>query len=1070
MLRPHLRLQQFELQQRIGIGGDGEVWRVRCSKGKEYALKARPKNQHVQAFRKEFERLRILRLPHIIHVHEMGVDKGYVFYTMDLVRGIHFHQAIQETSSFTEKIRRCIHLSSQLALALAAMHDFGLIHLDLKPNNVIVSKDNKVTLLDFGQACSLGEIQLQNNPIGTLAYMSPEQRISHATHQKTDCFALGICIYEALVGTPPVDIHRNGMPTPLILKNPKIPLSISYLVEQLLQLDPDERPSAVQVHDFLRKLMHNIPLPPIPWPEPPIYVGNAKHILQQSQIIYGPMGSGSRRTIKEARRLWHIQGYRSVAGACTYIDVLHPFIQILESLFLPLGKEERRIIAGQYASTLRKIAPNLPIVVPNKSPSTDNPKDIAFALRQVFSHFSPIAIIIWDLHKADRYTYSVIKELAAHDISGVKIWISSRHPATFLPSNKAPEWTISKERAVWDQLCPKEILPKLTKGQFVVEGLSSSPLHSCIRAWKTIETWKDTQHTHHPTLQQLGSLGVLTTPFPQEVAELLCPDFPSLLQQKVLIPVDLPQGTWYDFANDTIAKTIASQKEDHQKNLLAAQAWQRFTFSDLRHSMVAMHKIRAKEDPSRQLIQALDFAINSNNYPQAYRWIAYIKNWEKIQDHFTVVYAKAMVNLYHDEGQIQKTQFVSLQKLIQNESQQLQFKALVLANNLRRKKITKDILRETQRLIEQLHKMLPHLGLELYRTIALALLQQGQWAQGSQICMIGSSYAQNLFSELQGPLLRIVQEKFLLLKITQSALLTHAMKYQEAITVCTKGLELSKKVHIQRCILGFLINASICYLEKGDRSAAYQHIRSCAQYIHQGNPRADSRAYCALIQAQLAIERGECDQGFDKLDEAIALGQTLQDECLLKQAWTLMLEASIISGRSKEGKRAIRAYKNLSPGQGRDHWPAALAKWYWMTGDLDKALEVIEIPRQGYAQSRVLAEKGRILLVSGLLREAAAEATILHKHAKSNGHTEFMLFADLIRHVAELSSDGRMNTLMEECEQREWTDLYIGCLYLDLIRRKIKKQSITEERKFFQERAHSHKHFLFGELSKQELW
>ena len=57
MLRPHLRLQQFELQERIGIGGDGEVWRVRCSKGKEYALKARPVNQHVKSFHKEFERL-----------------------------------------------------------------------------------------------------------------------------------------------------------------------------------------------------------------------------------------------------------------------------------------------------------------------------------------------------------------------------------------------------------------------------------------------------------------------------------------------------------------------------------------------------------------------------------------------------------------------------------------------------------------------------------------------------------------------------------------------------------------------------------------------------------------------------------------------------------------------------------------------------------------------------------------------------------------------------------------------------------------------------------------------------
>ena len=245
---------------------------------------------------------------------------------------------------------------------------------------------------------------------------------------------------------------------------------------------------------------------------------------------------------------------------------------------------------------------------------------------------------------------------------------------------------------------------------------------------------------------------------------------------------------------------------------------------------------------------------------------------------------------------------------------------------------------------------------------------------------------------------------------------------------------------------------------------------SCAREIRHGKPRADSRAYCALVQAQLSIERGEYDRGFDKLDQAIALGQTLQDHSLLRQAWSLMLDASVASGRSKEGKRAIRAYKNLPVHIDRDHWPASLARWHWMTGNIPKALQVLETEKKGYAKARVMAEKGRILLINGQLREAAQVANTLYRFAKKNGQNELILYAEIIKHTAEKSSDSKMIPLLELCSKTEWTDLYLGGLHLDLIRRKLRKQPLELALKRFQERAHSLKHLLFCELSKQELW
>ena len=1073
MLRPHLRLHQFELQERIGIGGDGEVWRVRCSKGKEYALKARPVNNTLKSFHKEFERLRLMRLPHIIHVHEMGVDKNYMFYTMDLVRGIHFQQAIQEAATFEEKISVCIHLSLQLCMALSSMHDAGLVHLDLKPGNVMVSQENKVTLLDFGQACSLGDIQLQRSRAGTFAYMSPEQRIGHPSDQKTDCYALGICIYEALTGSCPTDIYVQGMPKPLIVHNPKIPLALSYLVERLLQLDPNERPSALQAQEFLLKLEHNLPISAVPWPEPPIYVGDASPLLSKSALVYGAFGSGTRRMIKEARRLWHMQGYRSVAGKCSPIEVLHPLKDILEAIFLPLSKEERRNIAGLDGQILRRIAPNLPIVSAGKIEQTyDQPDAIAQAMIRILQRCSPIAVVIWDLHKADKRTFDVIERICAQPIKGVRIWINDRKKSNILPCCSPEPWDSAKERALWKNLCPSPKWNQLIEGEFFVDGLSQSPLHSCIQVWKAIEIWQNPLGLPHPKLDIFGSLGVLYPPFPQEVATLLCSRFDDIIKNKLIKPIEVANGIWYDFADTAISLMLNHQQEDRQKNRLAAQAWQRFTHSDLRHAMVALHKIQAKEDPSRQIIQALDFSITTNNYPQAQRWLNYIDSQNREARSFTIEFSRASLHLFHDVGKIEGTQFELLSTLIKNPTQALQYEFLMLANEAMNNGVNKQLLHNAQQLIEKLHSTTPHIGLELYRTIALALLIQSQWGQGNQICSIGVQYADSLLRDnsVQGPMLHILQEKKLHLQITQSAHLAHAMNYTEAIQVCADGILLSQEMHLAQCTFGFLINSSICYLEQGIREKSKNHINQCARQIRHGKPRADSRAYCALVQAQLATESGEYERGFEKLDEAIALGQSQQDLSLLRQAWTIMLDAAVASGRSKEGKRAIRAYRNLAPQQDRDHWPAALARWYWMTGDIPNALKTLSEERLGYAQGRILAEKGRILLINGQLREAADIAQELQKKAKQHGHQELVLYADLIRYTAEITTDNKMNPLLEACQKTEWTDLYLGGLHLDLIRRKLRKQPIETALSKLQERAHSLKHFLFVEISKKELW
>lgn len=1069
MLRPHLRLNQFELHERIGIGGDGEVWRARGTKGKEYALKARPINQQVTQFQKEFERLRVMRLPNIIHVHETGTDKGFVYYTMDLVRGIHYNKAIQKHSSMRERISSCITLSRQLALALSSMHQAGLVHLDLKPGNIMVSRDNMLTLLDFGHACALGERQIHHQNAGTFAYMSPEQRVGHFTDQKTDSYSLGLCIYESLTGSCPQDIHSKGFPTPLILHDPSIPLPLSHLVDQLLLIDPYERPSAAEAYEILSKLEHKEYLPPAPWPEPPIYVSQAKDLLKGSFVVQSPVGFGSKRKIKEARRLWHLQGYRSVAGKCQQLKVLQPFQEILRTLFNPLDKKGRKHIAASDIHIIKKIAPDIPLIINNPPTTVDfNAQSIAGAIIRILRHFAPLAVVIWDIHRADPLTLQVLHILCRTPLKDIKLWLNSTQPTPILPNIAPDRWTKEHEERIWQQFLPIQLLKELRDGQYKVAGAPFSPLHSCFQAWTAIRTHTCESQPSLPNLNDFGALGILQPPFPKAVGELLCGHFDQLVTQGYLVPEKRLEGLWYEFSHPGLRSLIQNPTKEAEHHLLASQSWQRFTSSNQRHAHIAYHKICASENPSRHLLHAIDYAIDTNDYQLAHRWISYFDSIQIAQDNFTVEYARAMLNLHQHPGYITDTQLDHLTELAQKPQQLLKLEVLKLIQKSKNSEIGSSILAYTQKLIERLHKRSPQIGLDLYRSIALALLRDSQWEKGNQLCSIGVQYANNLIKEVQGPLLRIIQEKRLLLQITQSAILAYAMRYEEAIQVCVDGLELSKTIYLLRCTLGFLINASICNIELGNRKEAQHYMNQCGQYMHKGSPRADTKAYFALVQSQLAIERGEYDNGFARIDEAIAQGQSMKDYALLAQAWTLMLDAAVASGRSKEGKRAIRAYKKLPKSESRDHWPAAMARWYWMIGDLEKAHTSLAVPRNGYAQGRVMAERGRIYIVSGHLKEAADEGYALLKLARKHNFQELALYAELIYNTAELCSDVKMNAILQKCAQSEWTELYLGSLHLDLVRRKLRKQNVQPD--LLRKRALSLNNLLFYELSNPEIW
>ena len=216
-LTPNTKLGDYEILSAIGAGGMGEVYRALDSKlGREVAIKVLPEEftQHPQKlarFEREARLLAALNHPGIATLYEVEESEGKPFLVMELVEG----------ETLSERIARgplpvdeALTLSQQIAEALEAAHEKGVIHRDLKPANIKVDPEGQVKVLDFGLAKAFAEevpeSELSASPtlsrdatkagviLGTAAYMSPEQAKGKTVDKRTDIFSFGIVLYEML--------------------------------------------------------------------------------------------------------------------------------------------------------------------------------------------------------------------------------------------------------------------------------------------------------------------------------------------------------------------------------------------------------------------------------------------------------------------------------------------------------------------------------------------------------------------------------------------------------------------------------------------------------------------------------------------------------------------------------------------------------------------------------------------------------------------------------------------------------------------------------------------------------
>ena len=260
---------RYEIKELLGAGGMGEVYKAQDTELKEsVALKLlRPEiasdAKILDRFRNELRLARKITHENVCRMHELMVDEGTPFITMEYVDGENLKSFIRR-SEFLNK-EDILSFARQIAEGLVRAHKLGVIHRDLKPQNIMVLKDRGIKIMDFGIARSLEArgVTEAGMIIGTLEYMSPEQAEGRDTDQRSDIYSLGIILYEMATGRVPFEAdsvvgvamkHKTEAPLHPQKLNPKLPPEIAQIILRCLEKAPDDRYATADalLEDFKR--------------------------------------------------------------------------------------------------------------------------------------------------------------------------------------------------------------------------------------------------------------------------------------------------------------------------------------------------------------------------------------------------------------------------------------------------------------------------------------------------------------------------------------------------------------------------------------------------------------------------------------------------------------------------------------------------------------------------------------------------------------------------------------------------------------------------------------------------
>ena len=283
---------RYRLIEQIGQGGMGEVWRAHdTDTDRIVAVKLLPPHlakddTFVQRFRREAHTAARLDSPHVIPIHYYGEIDGRLYVDMRLIKGRDLQKVLADGPL---PPGRAVRIIEQVAEALQAAHEIGLVHRDVKPSNILLDKNDFAYLIDFGIAFATEDTRLTKtgSMIGTLHYLAPERLGTGEVDARADIYALACVLYECLTGRPPfrgesaerlMAAHLSAPPPQPSTARPDVPAPLDEVIATGMAKDPGQRYAttvelASAAHDAITtpisRSVRAVPASPTTTPHPP---------------------------------------------------------------------------------------------------------------------------------------------------------------------------------------------------------------------------------------------------------------------------------------------------------------------------------------------------------------------------------------------------------------------------------------------------------------------------------------------------------------------------------------------------------------------------------------------------------------------------------------------------------------------------------------------------------------------------------------------------------------------------------------------------------------------------------
>lgn len=255
MIKPGMFIgDRYEIIDKVGSGGMADVYKARCHRLNRFVAIKVLKSEYssdtnfVAKFRAEAQSVAGLSHPNIVNVYDVGEDNGLYYIVMELVEGITLKSFIERKGKL--EVKEAVGIAIQISQGMEAAHDNHIIHRDIKPQNIIISREGKVKVTDFGIAKAASSNTITSNTMGSVHYISPEQARGGYSDEKSDIYSLGVTLFEMLSGKVPYEgdntvsvalLHIQGEAPALRDLEPSIPVSLDRIVQKCMQKKPERR-------------------------------------------------------------------------------------------------------------------------------------------------------------------------------------------------------------------------------------------------------------------------------------------------------------------------------------------------------------------------------------------------------------------------------------------------------------------------------------------------------------------------------------------------------------------------------------------------------------------------------------------------------------------------------------------------------------------------------------------------------------------------------------------------------------------------------------------------------------